>query len=45
MTEQYYAKMRRTVHVTPKSYLFFLKDYKKKYEEKFEELEEAEKNF
>lgn len=37
--------MRRSVHVTPKSYLFFLKDYKKKYEEKYEELEEAEKNF
>jgi dynein heavy chain, axonemal len=45
MTEQYYAKMRRTVHVTPKSYLFFLKDYKRKYEEKYSELEEQEKNF
>ena len=43
--EAYFAKMRRSVFVTPKSYLSFIKAYKKLYKEKFEELDMAEKNF
>lgn len=37
--------MRRSVFVTPKSYLSFIKAYKKLYFEKFVDLNEAEKNF
>ncbi len=42
---EYLTKMRRSVFVTPKSYLSFIKAYKKLYKDKFEELEHAEKNF
>jgi dynein heavy chain len=41
----YLTKMRRYVFVTPKSFLSFLKAYKKLYKEKYSELDEAEKNF
>lgn len=37
--------MRRSVFVTPKSYLTFIEAFKKLYREKFEELDKAEKNF
>ena len=43
--EAYFTKMRRSVFVTPKSYLSFIKAYKKLYKVKFEELDKAEKNF
>ncbi len=37
--------MRRSVFVTPKSYLSFIKAYKKLYVEKFMELDSAENNY
>ena len=37
--------MRRSVFVTPKSYLSFIDAFKKLYKEKFDELDKAEKNF
>ena len=43
--EDYLSKMRRSVFVTPKSYLSFIKAYKKLYKEKFIDLNQAEKNF
>lgn len=45
MCEVYYQKMRRQVYVTPKSYLSFLKMFKKLYTEKFDQLDIDEKNF
>ena len=41
----YMAQMRRAVFVTPKSFLSFLKAYKKLYAEKYLELDNAERNF
>lgn len=37
--------MRRSVFVTPKSYLTFIEAFKKLYKEKFDELDISEKNF
>lgn len=39
----YYAKMRRNVYVTPKSFLSFLSSYKDVYIEKVENIEVLEK--
>jgi len=41
----YYAKMRRSVFVTPKSYLSFLASYQDLYGKKYAELDEAEQKF
>ena len=41
----YKQKMRRSVFVTPKSYLSFIGAYKKLYVRKFEELDQAESNY
>ena len=43
--KDYYTKMRRSVFVTPKSYLSFIHSYKKLYFEKFAELDLAESNY
>lgn len=44
MTGVYYAKMRRTVHVTPKSYLSFIDLYKSVYKKKFNLIDVEERN-
>jgi dynein heavy chain len=44
MTGTYYAKMRRNVHVTPKSYLSFIDLYKDVYKKKFELIDVEDKN-
>jgi len=41
----YYAKMRRSVFVTPKSYLSFLQSYQDLYGKKYLDLDEAEQKF
>ena len=41
----YYAKMRRKVFVTPKSYLTFIRSYQRLYKTKFDDLTEAEQNY
>lgn len=38
----YFAKMRRQVHVTPKSYLSFLSSYRDVYLQKVDEIEVLE---
>ena len=43
--EVYKAQMRKTVFVTPKSYLFFLKSFKNLYSREMKKLLQAEKNF
>jgi len=45
MCDVYYAKMRRSVFVTPKSYLSFLNAYQNLYKIKYEELDEAETKY
>jgi dynein heavy chain len=42
--EIYFARMRRHVYVTPKSYLSFIEQYKAVYEKKYVELNSEEKN-
>jgi len=39
----YFARMRRHVYVTPKTYLGFINFYKKVYEEKFDEINKLER--
>jgi len=41
----YYARMRRQVYFTPKSYLGYLQSYKKLYTIKYKELDQQESNF
>ncbi len=41
----YFAKMRRQVYFTPKSYLSYLQAYKKLYLVKYKELDIQESNF
>ena len=41
----YYARMRRQVYFTPKSYLGYLQSYKKLYTVKYVELHQQESNF
>jgi dynein heavy chain len=43
--ERYFAKMRRQVYVTPKSYLSYLQSYKSLYTQKYVELDKQESNF
>jgi dynein heavy chain len=43
--DAYLAQMRKTVYVTPKSYLFFLKSFKKLYATEMNKLLIAEKNY
>jgi dynein heavy chain len=43
--ERYFAKMRRQVYVTPKSYLSYLQSYKSLYTQKYIELDKQESNF
>jgi len=40
----YYARMRRHVYVTPKSYLSFIEQYKVVYEKKYSDLQKEEDN-
>lgn len=43
--EAYYQQMRKTVYVTPKSYLFFIKSYKNLYSKEMAKLLAAERNY
>jgi len=41
---KYFAKMRRNVYVTPKSFLSFLSQFKSQYKAKLEEIDKLESN-
>lgn len=43
--ELYFQKMRRSVYVTPKSFLSYLNSYKDLYIEKYQELDKQESSF
>ena len=43
--DEYFNKMRRSVFVTPKSYISFIKSYQTLYQKKFKELDVAEGNY
>jgi len=42
--DEYFAKFRRHVFVTPKSYLAFIKSYKQVYKQKFDGISQQQKN-